>query len=395
MTRATAWHVSVTAAEDLKAIEPVWRDHRNGSRLAERLAAGRTAANRHFERFDGDLVTLAITSIEPIEATGGQVYDFSVEADENFIAGVGGICAHNTDADVDGAHIRTLILTLLFREMQELVEAGYVYIAKPPLYKITQGKRERYVEKESEFEEYLLGDKLERFEITDHDDQAFKLTDTRWQRYSRLLKQYEGWASALRADYGHEVIQFLEESQILDNQVVTVEELLELVGREDPEIEPYTTELVSSDDGMIRVRATERRTNLARTHRLRRVMFDANEYRQLARVHGELVKMAGTPPFTVKLGDETEEALSFEDLRRKVMDVAAKGIKLQRFKGLGEMNANQLRETTMDPTTRTLMQVTMDDASLADRLFTMLMGDKVEPRREFIEENARVATLDV
>ena len=279
--------------------------------------------------------------------------------------------------------------------MQELVEAGYVYIAKPPLYKITQGKRERYVEKESEFEEYLLGDKLEKFEITDHDDEAFKLTDTRWQRYSRLLKQYEGWASALRADYGHEVIQFLEESQILDNQVVTVEELLELVGREDPEIEPYTTELVSSDDGMIRVRATERRTNLARTHRLRRVMFDANEYRQLARVHGELVKMAGTPPFTVKLGDETEEALSFEDLRRKVMDVAAKGIKLQRFKGLGEMNANQLRETTMDPTTRTLMQVTMDDASLADRLFTMLMGDKVEPRREFIEENARVATLDV
>jgi DNA gyrase subunit B len=146
---------------------------------------------------------------------------------------------------------------------------------------------------------------------------------------------------------------------------------------------------------MIRVRATERKTNMARTHRLRRTMFDANEYRQLARVHGELVKMAGTPPFDVKLGEEAEQALSFEDLRRKVMDVAAKGIKLQRFKGLGEMNAEQLRETTMDPTTRTLMQVTMDDASLADRLFTMLMGDKVEPRREFIEENARVATLDV
>ncbi len=300
-----------------------------------------------------------------------------------------------TDADVDGAHIRTLILTLLFREMQELVEAGYIYIAKPPLYKLTQGKRERYIEKESEFEETLLGDKLEKFEITDVDGGAFKLTDTRWQRYSRLLKQYEGWASALRADYGHEVIQFLEESQILDNQVVTVDELLELVGRADPENEPYTTELVSSDDGMVRVRATERKTNMARTHRLRRTMFDANEYRQLARVHGELVKMAGTPPFTIRLGDESDDALSFEDLRRKVLDVAAKGIKLQRFKGLGEMNADQLRETTMDPTTRTLMQVTMDDASLADRLFTMLMGDKVEPRREFIEENARVATLDV
>jgi DNA gyrase subunit B len=296
---------------------------------------------------------------------------------------------------VDGAHIRTLILTLLFREMQELVEAGYVYIAKPPLYKLTQGKRERYIEKDSELEETLLGDKLERFEITDHDGQAFKLTDTRWQRYSRLLKQYEGWASALKADFGHEVVDFLEESMILDEQVTTTEQLLELVERETPANEPYTTELVSSDDGLIRVKAVERKTNLARTHRLRRSMFDANEYRQLARVHGELVKMAGTPPFAVKLGEESDEALSFEDLRRKVMDVAAKGVKLQRFKGLGEMNAEQLRETTMDPTTRTLMQVTMDDAAAADRLFTMLMGDKVEPRREFIEENARVATLDV
>ena len=300
-----------------------------------------------------------------------------------------------TDADVDGAHIRTLALTLLFREMQELVEAGYVYIAKPPLYKLTQGKRERYIEKDSELEETLLGDKLEKFEITDHAGQPFKLTDTRWQRYSRLLKQYEGWASALKADFGHEVVNFLEESMILDEQITTPEALLELIERETPENEPYTTELIASDDGLIRVRAVERKTNLARTHRLRRSMFDANEYRQLSRVHNELVKMAGTPPFHVKLGEESDDALSFEDLRRTVMEVAAKGVKLQRFKGLGEMNAEQLRETTMDPTTRTLMQVTMDDAAAADRLFTMLMGDKVEPRREFIEENARVATLDV
>jgi DNA gyrase subunit B len=300
-----------------------------------------------------------------------------------------------TDADVDGAHIRTLILTLLFREMQELVDRGHVYIAKPPLYKLTQGRQERYIEKESELESILLGDKLERFEITDHTGEAFKLTETRWQRYTRLLKQYEGWASALRADHGHEVVQFLEESQILDEQVGSADELVALVQREDPEGEPYTTELMPSDDGLVRVRAIERRTNLSRTHRLRRSLFEANEYRQLARVHGELVKMAGTPPFTVGLGDESEDALSFEELRRTVMDVAARGTKLQRFKGLGEMNADQLRETTMDPETRTLQQVTMDDAATADELFTRLMGDKVEPRREFIEENARVATLDV
>jgi DNA gyrase subunit B len=300
-----------------------------------------------------------------------------------------------TDADVDGAHIRTLILTLLFREMQDLVEAGFVYIAKPPLYKLTQGRQERYIEKDSELEGILLGDKLERFEVTDNTGRQFKLTETRWQRYCRLLKQYEGWASALRADHGHEVVQFLEESQILDEQVGTVDALIALLERPDPEGEPYTTELLAADDGLIRIKAIERRTNLARTHRLRRSLFDANEYRQLARVHGELAGMAGTPPFTVALGDEVQVALSFEELRRTVMDVAAKGVKLQRFKGLGEMNANQLRETTMDPESRTLQRVTMDDAAEADRLFTMLMGDKVEPRREFIEENARVATLDV
>jgi DNA gyrase subunit B len=312
-----------------------------------------------------------------------------------------------TDADVDGAHIRTLILTLLFREMQDLVEAGHIYIAKPPLYKLTQGRQERYIEKEGELEEILLGDKLERFEVTDHDGTLFRLTDNRWQRYTRLLKQYEGWASALRAAHGHETVTFLEESQILDEQVTSVDELSALLSREDPDTEPYTTELLSvegsGDDGEapgrgerpIRIRAVERRTNLARTFTLRRSLFDANEYRQLARVHGELVRLAGTPPFTVTLGNEQEEALSFEDLRRVVMEVAGKGANLQRFKGLGEMNPDQLRETTMDPETRTLAQVTMDDAAAADRLFTMLMGDKVEPRREFIESNARVATLDV
>ncbi|MDA0162008.1 DNA topoisomerase (ATP-hydrolyzing) subunit B [Solirubrobacter ginsenosidimutans] len=300
-----------------------------------------------------------------------------------------------TDADVDGAHIRTLILTLLFREMQDLVEAGHIYIAKPPLYKITQGKSERYIEKESELENLLLSDKLERFEIADNEGRALKLTDVRWQRYTRLLKQYEGWSSALRAEHGHEVVQFLEESQILDNQIRTPEELLELLARPVVETDPFLTELVSADENLIRVKATERRSNLARTHRLRTSMFTANEFRQLARVHADLIKLAGTPPFTVALGTESEDAPSFEELRRAVLSVAGKGVKLQRFKGLGEMNADQLASTTMNPTTRTLAQVTMDDAAAADRLFTMLMGDKVEPRREFIEENARVATLDI
>jgi DNA gyrase subunit B len=120
-----------------------------------------------------------------------------------------------TDADVDGAHIRTLVLTLMFREMPELFEAGFVYIAKPPLYKLKQGRSERYIEKESELEEVLLSDKFERFEILDRDGRAFKLTETRWQRYTRLLKQFEGWGSTLRATHGHEAVRFLSESGML------------------------------------------------------------------------------------------------------------------------------------------------------------------------------------
>src|SRR5205085_1085388 len=121
-----------------------------------------------------------------------------------------------TDADVDGAHIRTLLLTLLYREMQPLIDAGYVYIAKPPLYKLTQGRKETYIEKESELEDLLLSDKWDKLQVFDRHGTQVKLTEARWQKYGRLLKQYEGWASSLRAEYGHEVVTFLEEPSVLD-----------------------------------------------------------------------------------------------------------------------------------------------------------------------------------
>jgi len=301
-----------------------------------------------------------------------------------------------TDADVDGAHIRTLALTLLFREMQELIEAGYVYIAKPPLYKLKQGSRERYIEKDSELEEILLSDKWEKIDIFDRHGTQFKLTEARWQRFSRLLKQYEGWSSSLRAVHGHDMVQFLEESSLLGEQVTSAEDAIELLRRAGLEGDTHTTEFLADDPIEIRVKAVEASTGFARTHRIKRSLFDSQEYRQLARVHAQLIELAGHPAFDVSLGDASEVAPSFEALRLAVMTVAQKGIKLQRFKGLGEMNADQLGETTMSPATRTLAQVTLEDAAAADRIFSMLMGDQVEPRRAFIEDNARaVANLDV
>jgi DNA gyrase subunit B len=301
-----------------------------------------------------------------------------------------------TDADVDGAHIRTLVLTLLFREMKELIEEGYVYIAKPPLYKLKQGTRERYIEKDSELEEILLADKWEKLEVFDKHATQFKLTEARWQRFTRLLKQYEGWSSSLKAAHGHDVVQFLEESALLGEQALSAEAAIKLLERADGAGDTHTTELLESDPIELRIKAIEAKTGFARIHRIQRSLFDSQEYRQLARVHAQLIELTGTPAFEVRLGDAVETAPSFEDLHPAVMAVAQKGIKLQRFKGLGEMNAEQLGETTMAQETRTLAQVTLEDAFAADRIFSMLMGDQVEPRRAFIEENARtVVNLDV
>jgi DNA gyrase subunit B len=301
-----------------------------------------------------------------------------------------------TDADVDGAHIRTLALTLLFREMQPLIEAGYVYIAKPPLYRLSRGQKHRYIERESDLEDILLGDKFEKIEIFDRYNKQFKLTEARWKKFTRLLKQYEGWSSALRAAHGHGVVNFLQQARLLEEQVADVDQLLRYVAKDGQNGESYKTQLVGEGPEEIVIRTIEAKTGLATTHHVRRAALEATEYHRLADVHRDLEELTGTPPFTVRLGETRHDATTFEELRAAVLAVAQKGIDYYRFKGLGEMDAEELRETTMDPGSRTLVQVTMEDAASADRVFSMLMGDQVEPRRAFIEENARLVTnLDV
>ncbi|HWW66673.1 MAG TPA: DNA topoisomerase (ATP-hydrolyzing) subunit B [Solirubrobacterales bacterium] len=301
-----------------------------------------------------------------------------------------------TDADVDGAHIRTLVLTFLYRQMPELIDAGYVYIAKPPLYRVKQGNQETYLERESELEELLLRDKLESFELTDATGESRKLTATRWQGYVRRSKEYEGWGSSLQAEFGHEVVRFLEESSLLDEQVATIAAAREVLSREAAESEPFDTEVVEVSDEALVVKAIERRSGLARTHHLPASLFAHHDYRKFVEVHAVLLKQVGRPPFEIGLGDRHGMALSFQELRGAVLDLARHGVQLTRFKGLGEMNADQLRETTMDPASRTLARVTLEDATAADQIFSKLMGDQVEPRRKFIEDHAReVRFLDV
>ena len=307
-----------------------------------------------------------------------------------------------TDADVDGAHIRTLVLTLLFREMRELIDAGYIYIAKPPLYKLKKGNHERYIEKESELEAILLGDKFEKFEIRDRDGEAFNLTETRWQRYTPPAQAVRGLGVAsLRAEYGNDHVTFLEESAILDDQVRPPRRCSSTPSASTTR-ERALHHRAHGRPGrgvFVRIKAVERTTGLARTHRLRRSLFDVTRVPRARRActpsSWQLVGHAAVHGHASATTSETG-ALVRGSARTRCSSVARKGWSVNRFKGLGEMNPDQLRETTMDPATRTLAQVTMDDAAAADQMFTKLMGDKVEPRREFIEEHARLVTnLDV
>ena len=301
-----------------------------------------------------------------------------------------------TDADVDGAHIRTLILTFFYRQMPELIERGYVYIAKPPLYRAKSGRNELYIEKESELEAFLLRDKIEKFELTGVDGKTAKMSAAKWQRFNRSHKEYEGWVSALEAAHGHDRVRFLGESQILDAGAASLAGVKDLIEADDPAGEAYETELVAASADSITVKAIHRKSGLARTHELSAELFSSTEYRKLVEVHASLLSQVGRPPIQVALAGKVKEADSFGALRRAILDLARQGVTLQRFKGLGEMNPDQLRVTTMAPESRTLMQVTIDDALMAERTFSDLMGDKVEPRKVFITDNARdVDVLDV
>ncbi|TFG69737.1 MAG: DNA gyrase subunit B, partial [Solirubrobacterales bacterium] len=258
------------------------------------------------------------------------------------------------------------------------------------------GRNDVYIEKESELEEYLLRDKLEQFELIDCRSNESSLSAAKWQRFNRSLKEYEGWASALQAQFGHDLVNFLSESRILDEGVASLAGAKELVSAENPEEDAYETELLDEDGESLTIKAIHRRSGLARRHVLPASMFESVDYRRLAEVHAGLAKQTGEPPFTVALGEKKRPADSFALVRRVVLDLAKEGVRLQRFKGLGEMNAEQLRETTMDPASRTLQRVRIEDAAEAERVFSDLMGDKVEPRKLFIQKHAKdVGVLDV
>jgi DNA gyrase subunit B len=303
-----------------------------------------------------------------------------------------------TDADVDGAHIRTLVLTFLYRQMKELIDGGFVYIAKPPLYKVKNGSSEIYVEREGELEELLLADKLEEFRVMDSEGKEKKLSQRRWQDFKRDFKAVEGWSSTLRAEFGHETIDFISDAQLVGSGTKTMAAAAKLFKARDPKDAAYETKLLEQKASGLQVKGIHRRSGLARDHTLPKELFESQALKELVDAYAKVVSVMGKPPFVITLGEREAEAESFSELRREILELARHGVTLSRFKGLGEMNAEQLRETTMDPETRTLQQVSIDEAAASglEQTFSDLMGDKVEPRKEFIERHARdVRFLDV
>ena len=299
-----------------------------------------------------------------------------------------------TDADVDGSHIRTLILTFLYRQMQELVEGGYIYIAVPPLYRVKIGGREQYVEKESQFEDLLVRERVKDIDVQDRSGETHKLTEARYHRFTRALNEFEGWASRLRADFGSAPANFVIEHRLVETDTDGLGDLaesLKAVGENGHELS-----LVEQTPEGMRIKVIERETSAASHVTLPAELFSSPVYEGLRKTYARLVEMVGAPPFKLALGKKERAAETYEQLRHEALDLAKEGINVGRFKGLGEMNPEELWTTTMDPANRMLIKVEVEDAAAADRMFSMLMGDQVEPRREFIENNAKdVRFLDV
>ncbi|MFL5958926.1 MAG: DNA topoisomerase (ATP-hydrolyzing) subunit B [Gaiellaceae bacterium] len=300
-----------------------------------------------------------------------------------------------TDADVDGAHIRTLVLTFLYRHMHELFEYGHVHIAVPPLYKVKLGNQEFYFEKDSQLEDLLVRERFGELEVSDRSGEPVKLTEARWKRFTSALAEFEGWSARLRADFGHHAADLVVAHRLVEIDVTTPAEAERAIAALPPN--GFKLSVLERDEQGLQVRVIEEETSAAQIVGLSADLLSSPIYAHLRGAYAKLVEVVGQPPFSLSIGRHRMDAQTFSELRQGALDLAKEvGIQLSRFKGLGEMNHDQLWETTMDPAKRLLVRVDVDDASAADQLFSMLMGDQVEPRRLFIEENAKdVKFLDV
>jgi DNA gyrase subunit B len=304
-----------------------------------------------------------------------------------------------TDADVDGSHIRTLLLTFFYRQMPELIERGHIYIGQPPLYKVKQGKQEHYLKDDAEMNEYMLARAMDNAALV-FDQEAPPLSG---EALEGLLRDYTAVkAASARLAIRYDPL-FLE--QLVDNKPFsydwnskeTQQWCDEIVNKMNQHTPPSVSYSLQADDSGSETELLLSKTiyGVVETTTLRRDFFRSPEYRLTAKLAATLHDLV-QPGAVVHRGKAEQAIDSFAEAHEWLMSESRKGRTFQRFKGLGEMNPEQLWDTTVNPETRRLLKVTIEDAFAADEIFTTLMGDEVEPRRAFIEKNALYVTnLDV
>jgi len=303
-----------------------------------------------------------------------------------------------TDADVDGAHIRTLLLTFFYRQTRELIERGHIYIAQPPLYKATRGRSELYLKDERALEDYLLESGLDEAVFKTRDGVEYAGADL-----LSILHQARDIVNAidnLNTRYNRSLVEQAAIVGGLDPEAMadpekaeaTLKRVANRLDRISDELERGWTGTITDEDALAFSRTVR---GVTETHQLDRALFASADARKLRALAGRLDELFGGVPTLTRKG-ETTKIHGPASLFKAVTDAGRKGVSLQRYKGLGEMNAEQLWETTLDPNARTLLRVEIDETSEADQIFTALMGDLVEPRRDFIQDNAlNVSNLDV
>ncbi|BBP44633.1 DNA gyrase subunit B [Thiosulfatimonas sediminis] len=312
-----------------------------------------------------------------------------------------------TDADVDGSHIRTLLLTFFYRQYPELVERGYIYIAQPPLYKVKKGKQENYLKDDLELEAYLLQSAIDGAElIPSAGTPAISglALETLAKEYfktqhvvNRLSRRYNPVFLEMLIDNATIKTELLNDFEALTAWVNEMLPRLRANGEINKVDYQLSVEPASDISGSTKyqVRLTQREHGTPSSHVYDADFFDSKDYRQIAKLSEQLFGLIEQDAY-IQRGEKSEPVAGFKQAIEWLLNEAKRGQNIQRYKGLGEMNPEQLWETTMNPEARRLMQVTVRDAMVADQVFTTLMGDEVEPRRDFIESNAlQVANLDV
>ena len=305
-----------------------------------------------------------------------------------------------TDADVDGAHIRTLLLTFFYRQMPEVIEKGYLYIAQPPLYKVKRGKTEQYIQNDSAFEEFILTQGLEEYALTSSTGAIDKGTA---RNLFRKITQFNSLINALakRADRGLIHAIALDESWTLETLKDEKKLAAKLDGygarfkdRKDGGNFTYTIKK-DEEHACFSAECVTVKNNLKSSTKVTHDFITSTQLSEMRKVAQSFTTI-GQAPFIAQSKEDKQTFNDVETLKKFIEETAKKGIQIQRYKGLGEMNPEQLWETTMDPKDRSFLQVQIEDAVEADSIFSTLMGDQVKPRRDFIEANAlKVRSLDI